>query len=194
MFVCVPEPGLPDVAAGSGRRASPPTTSSAAATMGSREGRIEEAELHVDLRGSLLRGSPSRGSPRGASGRRQASRSRSGGVSVRSARPSTGSPRPRWGRTGRSRSGTRSCQKHRSGTERPAPTHERSGADRLWIVEVARAADGVFERGDTGRFTGEVWLRARSRHPMRPTSGVVHFSPAARTHWRRHQEDNSSTA
>ena len=123
------------------------------------EGRIEEAELHVDLRGSLLEGSPSRGSPR---------------VGIRSA---SGQPIEKWwserwvcapqyrlastsmGPKGRSRSGTRSCQKHRSGTERPAPTHERSGADRLWIVEVARAADGVFERGDTGRFTGEVWLR-----------------------------------
>jgi hypothetical protein len=26
-------------------------------------------------------------------------------------------------------------------------------------VDVSRAAEGSFERGDDGRFTGEVWLR-----------------------------------
>jgi quercetin dioxygenase-like cupin family protein len=65
-------------------------------------------------------------------------------------------------------------------------THERSGTDRLWIVDVARAADGVFERGDTGRFTGEVWLRGTITAADATNIGVVHFSPAARTHWHRH--------
>ena len=55
-----------------------------------------------------------------------------------------------------------------------------------WIVDVARATDGVFERGDAGRFTGEVWLRGTITVSDGTNIGVVHFSPAARTHWHRH--------
>ena len=53
-------------------------------------------------------------------------------------------------------------------------------------MEIARAGDGVFEAGDTGRFTGEVWLRGTITAADATNIGVVHFSPAARTHWHRH--------
>lgn len=53
-------------------------------------------------------------------------------------------------------------------------------------MDVARAADGTFERGDEGRFTGEVWLRSTLTDETGTNVGVVHFSPAARTHWHRH--------
>ena len=53
-------------------------------------------------------------------------------------------------------------------------------------MDVARATDGVFERGDAGRFTGEVWLRGTVTASDTTNIGVVHFSPAARTHWHRH--------
>jgi quercetin dioxygenase-like cupin family protein len=56
----------------------------------------------------------------------------------------------------------------------------------LRIVDVARATDGVFERGDSGRFTGEVWLRGTITVSDGTNLGVVHFSPGARTHWHRH--------
>ena len=52
-------------------------------------------------------------------------------------------------------------------------------------MDVARAIDGTFERGDEGRFTGEVWLRSALGDGA-TTIAVVHFSPDARTRWHRH--------
>ena len=53
-------------------------------------------------------------------------------------------------------------------------------------MDVARATEGTFERGDEGRFLGEVWLRGTLTAPDGTNVGVVHFSPGARTHWHRH--------
>jgi len=53
-------------------------------------------------------------------------------------------------------------------------------------MEVARAAEASFEAGDTGRFTGEVWLRGTLTAQGGTNIGIVHFSPGARTHWHRH--------
>ena len=53
-------------------------------------------------------------------------------------------------------------------------------------MDIARATDGTFERGDDGRFTGEVWLRGTLTADDGTNIGVVHFSPSARTHWHRH--------
>jgi len=53
-------------------------------------------------------------------------------------------------------------------------------------MDVARAAEGSFEHGDVGRFTGEVWLRGTLTAADGTSIGVVHFSPGARTHWHRH--------
>jgi quercetin dioxygenase-like cupin family protein len=53
-------------------------------------------------------------------------------------------------------------------------------------MEVARAAHGSFERGDEGRFTGEVWLRGTITASDGTSIGIVHSSPGARTHWHRH--------
>jgi quercetin dioxygenase-like cupin family protein len=53
-------------------------------------------------------------------------------------------------------------------------------------VHVSRADEGTFERGDEGRFTGEVWLRSTLADDQATNIGVVHFSPGARTHWHRH--------
>ena len=53
-------------------------------------------------------------------------------------------------------------------------------------MEIARASEGSFERGDEGRFTGEVWLRSTLTAEDGTNVGVVHFSPKARTHWHRH--------
>jgi quercetin dioxygenase-like cupin family protein len=53
-------------------------------------------------------------------------------------------------------------------------------------MQVSRAGDGAFERGDVGRFTGEAWLRSTVAAPDGTNVGVVHFAPAARTHWHRH--------
>jgi quercetin dioxygenase-like cupin family protein len=53
-------------------------------------------------------------------------------------------------------------------------------------MEVARASEGTFEVGDTGRFTGEVWLRGTLTAGDGTNIGIVHFSPSARTHWHRH--------
>ena len=52
-------------------------------------------------------------------------------------------------------------------------------------MDIARAIDGTYERGDEGRFTGEVWLRSTLGDEGR-TIAVVHFSPDARTRWHRH--------
>jgi len=53
-------------------------------------------------------------------------------------------------------------------------------------VEIARANEGAFRRGDAARFTGEVWLRATVAAPDGTNVGVVLFAPRARTHWHRH--------
>jgi quercetin dioxygenase-like cupin family protein len=53
-------------------------------------------------------------------------------------------------------------------------------------METARAAEGTFEHGDAGRFTGEVWLRGTITASDGTNVGIVHFSPGARTHWHRH--------
>jgi len=53
-------------------------------------------------------------------------------------------------------------------------------------MEVAPGSDGTFERGDDGRFTGEVWLRSTITAEDGTNIGLVHFSPGARTHWHRH--------
>ena len=53
-------------------------------------------------------------------------------------------------------------------------------------MHVSRADEGTFERGDDGRFTGEVWLRSTLADDRATNIGVVHFSPGARTHWHRH--------
>ena len=53
-------------------------------------------------------------------------------------------------------------------------------------MDIATGSDGVFERGDAGRFAGEVWLRSTLRADDGTNVGVVHFSPSARTHWHRH--------
>jgi quercetin dioxygenase-like cupin family protein len=53
-------------------------------------------------------------------------------------------------------------------------------------MDVSRAAEGVFERGDDARFTGDVWLRSTLTSGDGTNVGVVHFAPGARTHWHRH--------
>jgi quercetin dioxygenase-like cupin family protein len=53
-------------------------------------------------------------------------------------------------------------------------------------MDVDRAADATFERGDEGRFSGDVWLRGSAPAPDGTNVGVVHFAPGARTHWHRH--------
>jgi quercetin dioxygenase-like cupin family protein len=53
-------------------------------------------------------------------------------------------------------------------------------------MEIARAAEGTYEHGDDGRFTGEVWLRGTITAEDGTNIGIVHFSPGARTHWHRH--------
>ena len=54
-------------------------------------------------------------------------------------------------------------------------------------MDIARAADGTFTKGDAGRFAGEVWLRSTVTIADGTNIGVVHFAPGARTHWHRHQ-------
>jgi quercetin dioxygenase-like cupin family protein len=56
----------------------------------------------------------------------------------------------------------------------------------LVAVDVARAAEGGFGRGDEARFTGEVWLRSTVRGDDGTNVGIVHFAPGARTNWHRH--------
>jgi quercetin dioxygenase-like cupin family protein len=53
-------------------------------------------------------------------------------------------------------------------------------------MQVSNASDGTFERGDEGRFTGEVWLRSTVTTDDGTNIGVVHFAPGARTRWHRH--------
>lgn len=49
-----------------------------------------------------------------------------------------------------------------------------------------KSDDAGFERGDAGRFSGEVWLRPGPTDPDGTNVGIVHFSPEARTHWHAH--------
>src|SRR5918992_4782935 len=53
-------------------------------------------------------------------------------------------------------------------------------------MRTAIASEGVFERGDPSRFTGDVWLRSTVAADDGTNVGVVHFTPGARTHWHRH--------
>ena len=53
-------------------------------------------------------------------------------------------------------------------------------------MDVAKGSEAIFERGDEGRFSGEVWLRAGPPGADGTSVGVVHFLPGARTHWHRH--------
>ena len=53
-------------------------------------------------------------------------------------------------------------------------------------MDIARATDGTFSKGDEARFTGEVWLRSTVATEDGTGIGVVHFAPDARTHWHRH--------
>ncbi len=56
-------------------------------------------------------------------------------------------------------------------------------------MDTSRATEATFERGDDGRFSGEVWLRSTTLADDGGTNvGVVHFSPGARTHWHRHPQ------
>ncbi|MGZ6545415.1 MAG: cupin domain-containing protein [Actinomycetota bacterium] len=53
-------------------------------------------------------------------------------------------------------------------------------------MRIAAASEGGFERGDDGRFAGEVWLRSTLAADDGTNIGIVHFSPRARTHWHQH--------
>ena len=53
-------------------------------------------------------------------------------------------------------------------------------------MQIADASEGTFERGDDGRFSGEVWLRGTLTSADGTNVGIVHFSPNARTRWHRH--------
>ncbi len=53
-------------------------------------------------------------------------------------------------------------------------------------MDIARAAEGSYEPGDAGRFTGHVTLRGTLRDDDGTNIGVVHFGPGARTHWHHH--------
>jgi 4-carboxymuconolactone decarboxylase len=53
-------------------------------------------------------------------------------------------------------------------------------------MRISEANGGSFERGDDGRFTGEVWLRSTLVTDDGTNIGVVHFSPGARTRWHQH--------
>jgi quercetin dioxygenase-like cupin family protein len=53
-------------------------------------------------------------------------------------------------------------------------------------MDIARATDGTFTKGDEARFAGEVWLRSTVATEDGTNIGVVHFAPNARTHWHRH--------
>jgi quercetin dioxygenase-like cupin family protein len=53
-------------------------------------------------------------------------------------------------------------------------------------MEISKGSGSSFDRGDEGRFTGEVWLRSTLTSEDGTNIGVVHFSPSARTHWHRH--------
>jgi hypothetical protein len=46
-------------------------------------------------------------------------------------------------------------------------------------MDISKAAEGTFERGDNGRFTGDVWLRGTVTTDDGTNVGVVYFSPGA---------------
>jgi quercetin dioxygenase-like cupin family protein len=53
-------------------------------------------------------------------------------------------------------------------------------------MDIARATDSTFTKGDGARFAGEVWLRSTVSAGDGTGIGIVHFSPDARTHWHQH--------
>ena len=53
-------------------------------------------------------------------------------------------------------------------------------------MDVSRASEGTFERGDEDRFTGDVWIRSTVADETGTNVGVVHFAPASPTYWHRH--------
>ena len=53
-------------------------------------------------------------------------------------------------------------------------------------MEAASGWGAVFEKGDAGRFTGDVWLRSGPTADDGTNVGLVHFSPGARTRWHAH--------
>jgi quercetin dioxygenase-like cupin family protein len=53
-------------------------------------------------------------------------------------------------------------------------------------MRISESNGARFERGDDGRFTGEVWLRSTLAADDGTNVGVVHFSPGSRTHWHQH--------
>jgi quercetin dioxygenase-like cupin family protein len=53
-------------------------------------------------------------------------------------------------------------------------------------MEAASGWGAVFEKGDEGRFSGDVWLRSGPAAMDGTNVGVVHFSPGSRTHWHAH--------
>jgi len=53
-------------------------------------------------------------------------------------------------------------------------------------MDVDRAADARYERGDDARFQGEVWIRTGPAGPDGTNVAVVSFAPGARTRWHRH--------
>jgi quercetin dioxygenase-like cupin family protein len=54
------------------------------------------------------------------------------------------------------------------------------------MATIDRAGGSTFERGDDGRFSGEVWLRGTPADEVGTSVAMVHFSPSARTHWHQH--------
>jgi quercetin dioxygenase-like cupin family protein len=55
-------------------------------------------------------------------------------------------------------------------------------------MQAASGHDASFQKGDVGRFTGDVWIRGGPAAPDGTNVGVVHFSPRARTHWHAHPD------
>ena len=53
-------------------------------------------------------------------------------------------------------------------------------------MQIARASEGTFERGDADRVVGEVWLRSSVAASEGLSVGIVHFGPRTRTHWHPH--------
>jgi quercetin dioxygenase-like cupin family protein len=53
-------------------------------------------------------------------------------------------------------------------------------------MEIANSHQGPYERGDAGRFTGQVWLSPGLATGEGTRMMVVHFSAGARTHWHAH--------
>lgn len=53
-------------------------------------------------------------------------------------------------------------------------------------MDIARATEDIFERGDETRFSGDVWVRSTVAAPDRTNVGIVHFAPGSRSHWHRH--------